>query len=69
MIIFTVRRLFAAVLTAFAASVLAFFLFWTVPNVDPAFWLGGNSLNVARKRAMYCCAGTRRNVRSSRQRS
>jgi peptide/nickel transport system permease protein len=41
MIIFAVRRLFAAVVTAFVASILAFFLFWTVPNVDPAFWLGG----------------------------
>jgi peptide/nickel transport system permease protein len=41
MIAFTVRRLVVAVLTALAASVIAFVLFWTVPNVDPAFWLGG----------------------------
>ena len=34
----------------------------------PAFWLGGNSLNVARKFPMYCCAGTITNARSMIQR-
>lgn len=52
MIIFTVRRLFAAVLTAFAASILAFVLFWTVPNVDPAFWLGGGQKGTNASRAL-----------------
>ena len=34
----------------------------------PTFWLGGNSLNVARNCPMYCCAGTSRKTRSIRQR-
>jgi peptide/nickel transport system permease protein len=38
---FTARRLAAAVLTAFVASIIAFVLFWTVPNVDPSYFLGG----------------------------
>ncbi|UJA18907.1 ABC transporter permease [Thermoleophilia bacterium SCSIO 60948] len=41
MIAFAVRRLAAAVLIAFVASVAAFVLFWTIPNVDPAYNLGG----------------------------
>ena len=41
MIGFTLRRLAAALVTAWVASVVAFVLFWTVPNVDPAYWLGG----------------------------
>jgi peptide/nickel transport system permease protein len=41
MIAFTARRLAGAVLTAWAASIVAFLLFWTVPNVDPSYWLGG----------------------------
>jgi peptide/nickel transport system permease protein len=41
MIPFAVRRLAAAVATAWVASVLAFFMFWTVPNVDPSYFLGG----------------------------
>ena len=41
MIGFAVRRLAAAVATAWVASLLAFFLFWTVPNVDPSYFLGG----------------------------
>jgi peptide/nickel transport system permease protein len=41
MIPFAARRLAAAVATAWVASVLAFFMFWTVPNVDPSYWLGG----------------------------
>src|SRR5262245_53350398 len=30
----------------------------------PTFWLGGNSLNVARNRPTYSCAGTSRKRRS-----
>ena len=41
MIAFAARRLGAALLTAWVASLVAFVLFWMVPNVDPAFWLGG----------------------------
>jgi peptide/nickel transport system permease protein len=41
MIPFAARRLAAAVATAWVASVLAFFMFWTVPNVDPSYLLGG----------------------------
>ena len=33
----------------------------------PTFWLGGNSLNVEMYLAMYSCAGTSMNTRSSRQ--
>ncbi len=43
--------------------------FWSVSNTWsrlklPTFWLGGNSLKVARNCPTYCCAGTRRNRRS-----
>jgi peptide/nickel transport system permease protein len=38
---FAARRLAWALFTAWIASMLAFFLFWTIPNVDPAFNLGG----------------------------
>ncbi len=41
MIGFALRRLASALVTAWVASVVAFVLFWTVPNVDPAYWLGG----------------------------
>jgi peptide/nickel transport system permease protein len=41
MIAFTARRLGAALLTAWVASLIAFVLFWTVPNVDPSYFLGG----------------------------
>jgi peptide/nickel transport system permease protein len=41
MITFAARRLAAAILTAWVASLLAFFMFWAIPNVDPSFWLGG----------------------------
>ena len=41
MIAFTARRIGAAVLTAWVASIIAFVLFWTVPNVDPSYFLGG----------------------------
>jgi peptide/nickel transport system permease protein len=38
---FATRRFAAALVTAWVASVVAFVLFWTVPNVDPAYLLGG----------------------------
>jgi peptide/nickel transport system permease protein len=38
---FTARRIGAAIVTAWVASVIAFVLFWTVPNVDPSYFLGG----------------------------
>jgi peptide/nickel transport system permease protein len=40
-IAFTARRLAAALVTAWVASMVAFVLFWTVPNVDPSYFLGG----------------------------
>jgi peptide/nickel transport system permease protein len=50
-IAFALRRLGWAVLTAFIASVIAFVLFWTVPNVDPAFHLGGGQRGTEETRA------------------
>ncbi len=41
MISFAARRFGWALLTAFVASVLAFAMFWAIPNVDPSYWLGG----------------------------
>ena len=41
MIRFALRRLGWAAITVVIASVVAFALFWTIPNVDPAFNLGG----------------------------
>ena len=41
MIAFTARRFGVAVVTAWVASMIAFVLFWTVPNVDPSYFLGG----------------------------
>ena len=41
MIGYALRRLASALVTAWVASMVAFVLFWTVPNVDPAYWLGG----------------------------
>jgi peptide/nickel transport system permease protein len=38
---FAARRLGAALVTAWVASIIAFVLFWTVPNVDPSYFLGG----------------------------
>jgi peptide/nickel transport system permease protein len=38
---YAARRLGWAVLTAFLASIVAFVLFWTIPNVDPEYFLGG----------------------------
>jgi len=36
-----IRRLGWALITALVASIVAFLLFWTIPNVDPEFQLGG----------------------------
>ena len=41
MISFAARRLGWALVTAFVASIVAFVMFWTIPNVDPEYWLGG----------------------------
>jgi peptide/nickel transport system permease protein len=53
MIAYTARRLGAALLTAWVASMVAFVLFWTVPNVDPSYFLGGaeHGTNATRARA------------------
>ena len=53
MIGFAARRFAAALITAWVASIIAFVLFWTVPNVDPAYWLGGaeKGTNETRARA------------------
>jgi peptide/nickel transport system permease protein len=51
MIAFTTRRFGAALLTAWVASMVAFVLFWTVPNVDPSYWLGGAQHGTAFTRA------------------
>jgi peptide/nickel transport system permease protein len=40
-ILFAARRLGWALLTALIASILAFALFWAIPNVDPEYFLGG----------------------------
>ena len=53
MIGFAARRFATALVTAWVASIIAFVLFWTVPNVDPAYWLGGaeKGTNETRARA------------------
>ena len=51
MIGFAVSRLGWALLTAFVASIITFVLFWTVPNVDPAYLLGGEAHGTERRRA------------------
>jgi peptide/nickel transport system permease protein len=38
---FAARRFAWALVTAFIASVIAFAMFWAIPNVDPSYWLGG----------------------------
>jgi peptide/nickel transport system permease protein len=50
---FAARRPGAAAVTAWVASIVAFVLFWTIPNVDPAYWLGGaeKGNNATRARA------------------
>ncbi len=50
MIAYATRRLGWALFTAWIASVLAFFLFWTIPNVDPAYKLGGERQGTERSR-------------------
>ena len=54
MIAFAARRLGAAAVTAWVASVVVFVLFWSVPNVDPSYWLGGaeKGTNETRARAV-----------------
>src|SRR5215212_350142 len=52
MIGFAVRRLAAALVTAWVASIVAFVLFWTVPNVDPAYLLGGGQKGTNQTRAL-----------------
>jgi peptide/nickel transport system permease protein len=51
-IAFAARRLGWALITAFAASVIAFVLFWTIPNVDPSYFLGGAEHGTNETRAM-----------------
>ena len=53
MIRFAARRFAAALITAWVASIIAFVLFWTVPNVDPSYFLGGaeHGTNESRARA------------------
>ena len=38
---FVLRRLGWALLTAWVASLIAFAIFWAIPNVDPEYKLGG----------------------------
>jgi peptide/nickel transport system permease protein len=52
MIGFIARRLAAALITAWVASVVAFVLFWTIPNVDPSYWLGGGQKGTNETRAL-----------------
>jgi hypothetical protein len=56
-IAFAARRLAWALFTAFVASIVAFLLFWTIPNVDPSYWLGGaeKGTNETRAIAPRCC--------------
>jgi peptide/nickel transport system permease protein len=50
-ILFSVRRLLWAVATAVVASMVAFVLFWSIPHVDPSFWLGGGQRGTNESRA------------------
>ena len=52
MIGLAVRRFAAALVTAWVASIVAFVLFWTVPNVDPAYLLGGGQKGTNQTRAL-----------------
>jgi peptide/nickel transport system permease protein len=52
MIAFAARRLAVALVTAWAASIVAFVLFWTIPNVDPAYLLGGGQKGTNETRAL-----------------
>jgi peptide/nickel transport system permease protein len=53
MIAYAARRFGWALVTAFVASIVAFLLFWSIPNVDPAYFLGGaeHGTNETRARA------------------
>jgi peptide/nickel transport system permease protein len=48
---FAARRLGMALLTALIASVVAFAMFWAIPNVDPSYWLGGAEKGTDQTRA------------------
>jgi peptide/nickel transport system permease protein len=48
---FAVKRVGWAVLVSFLASIIAFLLFWTIPNVDPAYKLGGSRHGTDKSRA------------------
>jgi peptide/nickel transport system permease protein len=50
-ILFAARRLAWAVATAIIASIVAFVLFWSIPHVDPSFWLGGGQKGTNESRA------------------
>jgi peptide/nickel transport system permease protein len=50
-IAYTARRLAWALATAWIASVVAFGLFWAIPNVDPAYHLGGDQRGTDETRA------------------
>ena len=52
MISFAARRLCWALATAVVASIVAFLLFWTIPNVDPEYWLGGGRKGTNETRAL-----------------
>lgn len=52
MISFAARRLCWALATAFVASIVAFLLFWTIPNVNPEYWLGGGTKGTNETRAL-----------------
>jgi peptide/nickel transport system permease protein len=49
---FAVRRLGWALVTALIASIVAFVLFWAIPDVDPSYWLGGARHGTAETRAI-----------------
>jgi peptide/nickel transport system permease protein len=51
-IAFAARRLAWALFTAFVASIIAFALFWAIPNVDPSYWLGGAEKGTNETRAI-----------------
>ena len=52
MIAYAAKRLAWAVGTAWIASVVAFVLFWAIPNVDPSFLLGGGQKGTNETRAI-----------------
>ena len=52
MIAFAARRLGWALVMALVASIVSFVLFWSIPNVDPSYWLGGAEKGTNETRAM-----------------